>query len=498
MHSAAEESDTWQDLPEFDADLDDPASDEPVEVTLEISELDESDALDRDDSNAQDLDVGVELDLTLDTAQDAGGHDLVLDIGQLLDAQEEQAADQTDDAAGPLDEGATADVPELDERAAAADEDLDADLDDDGLDEALPGMDADEEGDFGEDVSSLWSSDEFVADETLPAWSAQRWAAEGPVLDARALAAITCAQGNVVAGGQEILWQQGERTARLAVDSGSVVSLALGGSRADSVLYVTALGRLLRRRAGGAVEHCDAWRSCEGMTSSRAVVLELSQPSARAPNTVLLRTSTGSLLCSEDFGASFFTVPAPGDVVALSQASDPAWVLVESRTGLTLAEVNVPGRSLRQVPLDRAAELVARGQSLKLAASGSLVAIADEARGVAVSYDAGKSFSLVAGTSNASAWTAGEHAGSTTLWLSVVEESTSRSWILRVTRGLAERVAELGGRAPAGPGRAPEGVEESSDNVRISALCWDDASSLLWGVGGFGIVSWRLPKDGNE
>jgi hypothetical protein len=153
--------------------------------------------------------------------------------------------------------------------------------------------------------------------------------------------------------------------------------------------------------------------------------------------------------------------------------------------------VNVPARSLRQVPLDRAAELVARGQSPRLAASGSLVAIADEARGVAVSYDAGQSFSLVAGTSNASAWTAGEHAGARTLWLSVLEESTSRSWILRITRGLAERIAELAAGAP-------EGMEESSDNVRISALCWDETSSLLWGVGGFGIVSWSLPKDGNE
>jgi hypothetical protein len=491
MQSATEESDTWQDLPEFDASLEDPEIDEPVEVSLEISELEESDALDRDDSSAQDLDIGVELDPTLDSTADTSGQDLVLDIGQLLDTDEEGGGEPADDAAGPLGFDATGDVPAIDERVAAADEDLDADLEEDDLDEELPGMDADEEGDFGDDVSNLWSSSEFVADESVAPWALQRWQEVDQDFAIGALAAVTCAQGTVVAGGREIVWCKDGGSTRGAVEGGSVVSLALGGSGADCLLYATALGRLVRRRAGGSAEGCDDWRVASSLSPSRAVSLELSQPSASAPDTVLLRTSAGQLLCSEDFGSTFFALPAPGSVVALSRQADPPRVLVESSSGLLLAEVDVRRRALQLVPLDRAAAIVGRGQAPRLCTLGSFVAIADEARGVAVSYDAGKRFALVPGTSNASAWAAGGYGGAPSLWLSVLEESTSRSFILRIAAGAAERIAEL--RAPPG-----KDLEESSDNVRVSALCWEPERARLWVVGGFGIVSWCLPKTGNE
>ncbi|HMJ16669.1 MAG TPA: hypothetical protein VK524_34880 [Polyangiaceae bacterium] len=490
MQIAAEESDTWQDLPEFDAGLEDPASDEPVEVSVEIDELDEADALDRDDSSAQDLDVGMELDFALESAQDPATHDLVLDIGQLLDTDDEQAGESADDSSGPLEFDVSVDVPELDEPATLLDEDRDADVEE-TLDEELPGLDADEEGDFGEDVSSLWSASEWAADETLPAWSAQRWISRELGMEHGALNALACANGTLVAGGRELVRYAEGGAVRQAVSGGSVLALSLAGVDFDTIVYATALGRLLRRRTGAPGEACEGWRAAAGLNASDAVQLELGQPSGRAPNTLLLRTSTGKLLYTEDLGASFAELAFDGAALALSRQSDPAWVLIERDAGRALARFEPSARSLEFFPLDAAASFVAGGQQPILCANGSLVAILDEARGLALSYDTARSFARVAGTSNASAAAAGDIDGSPTLWLSTLEESTNRSWIVRVTGGVAERVAELHA-APA------EGLEESSDNVRVSALCWDPQRAMLWGGGGFGLVSWCLPTDGKE
>jgi hypothetical protein len=307
---------------------------------------------------------------------------------------------------------------------------------------------------------------------------------------AGSLNTLSCAYGTLVAGGRELVWRRGEHGARAHVDGGTVQSLVLGGG-GDAILYASALGRLFRRRSGSAAEICDGWLACADITASRAVSLELSQPSAAAPDSVLLRTSNGRLLFTPDFGTSFFRVPTPGTVLALSQRSTPAWVLIETSGRLLLAEVDLTSRALHAVALDRSAEFVARGQAPQLCASGSIVAIADETRGVAISYDAGRSFSLISGTSSTSACTAGEQNGAPCVWLSVLEESTGKSWIVRVASGRAERIAEL----DTSPGGV---VEESSDNVRVCALCWDSERALLWGVGGFGVVSWCLPKAGNE
>ena len=145
------------------------------------------------------------------------------------------------------------------------------------------------------------------------------------------------------------------------------------------------------------------------------------------------------------------------------------------------------GLSWLPVELDEAARRVAAGDAPLLASVGSVIAIADAARGTVVSADSGTTFRRVPGCVNATCLAAGALDGCPTVWAALYHEGSDLTdlCMLDPYAAVARRIAQV--RADAA---RSDPLEESLELARIAALRWDPDMGRLWGVGGFGLRSW--------
>jgi hypothetical protein len=402
-----------------------------------------------------------------------------LDLGPSFDFGEEEA--DTADVFGLAEPGtgrdpdpSEAELPEADER--------------DGMNEApsdlsdadLPELDADDPGDgpaplFGH----LPISDEAPIDRAAVAWIQT---ASG--LPRERCGALAFGTGAFVAGSSDLLWLDPGRTVpvRIALDGTRITSIALLGPDRQVALCVTAFGRLLRRaRQSSDAERLNDWRRTADLGGG-AESLELCQLDSE-PNAVIARLTSGRLLRSDDLGNTFYPLDEALTVFALSPGSSPLAALARDGTELVLSSDG--GKRWSRLGLDGVAREIAGGEAPFLASDGATLAIADAARGVSVSSDAGRTFRRVPGCAGATALSVGVFRGRATAWAALYSEAADRTELalIDVEQARAELIATLRGDA--------EDEADASGAARLERLAWD--GRRLLGVGDPGIVMLEPP-----
>jgi hypothetical protein len=457
------------DLPPLDAE--DPlGEDEASELDDPPAFADEDDLADaRDDSEAADLDIGVEIDapeavaddLEDDPETDAGDDDVSFDDRATDEGEEEGIADdqelEIDDASGEDDGGAegTGELPEdeVDERA-------------------LPDLDDDEPDAAGDDPLAVALLAESEAG-LLP-WAAAPWVilpGAGAAVPCRAVAA--CA-GRVAAAGEVLLFvEEGARAARRVAFGEGAVAVAL---EEDTLYAATARGQLLASRDGAAqAVTIGSWRA--GLRpGDLAGSIEL----AATPGRFWIRAG-GALLCATSPDRPPAVVRDRG-VLAIAASGGVLSAVVLGPDGPSVERFRGDDEGWMEARLSGVAERIAtpspvpspdapRSLRLATAAGGLSVALSDGER-VALSRDGGGSFHVEElGATPAIAF-AGDEAGAPLLAL-VVAEGT---FLVEVPAGgEASRVAEVPG--------ADGGAEAEA------ALAWDASREVAWIASAAGLVA---------
>ncbi len=450
-----------------------------------LTTLDDEDGL--DDEEAADLDIGIELDAPPEDAGDTGS-ELVLDIATLLNLADEEPETGEADETGPVDFDASAGIqaPPGESLAGPAEDGTDEPLED-LVSGDLPELDADSEGDYdGEDAAWLELPD--TRDDEPPPWAEEHWQSDGHIPGV--LNAVALADGELVAGGDELLWwsAQAPSPERLAAGAPGIESLALVGPGSDAVLLATSDHRLLRRfRSAREPQLVAGFGRVVGSSNLGAPRIELCQCSGSAPDVVLARTSTGRLVRSDDGGETWAGVDVRARVIAISPSGAPLALLVEDRTGLSLLSSADTGLSWNLQPLDEAGRRVAGGTAPLLAVLGPVVCIGDSARGLAVSTDGGQSFLHVNGCAGVDALAVGDIDGQTRVWAALYDEPNDHTQLVLVDPALAtaERIAEI--EAPA------LDEDPAHERARVAAIAWDPGRRRLWAAGMGGLRSWAPP-----
>jgi hypothetical protein len=419
----------------------------------------------------------------IDPPSDPGGIDDALpeelDLGPSFDFGEEEA--DTADVFGLAEPGTGRDpepsetaLPEADER--------------DGLDDApadvndadLPELDADDASDGPAPIFGHLS----IADEAPIERAAVAWIQTSSGAPRERCGALAFGAGTLVAGSSDLLWLDPGRTApvRIALDGTRITSIALLGSDRQVALCVTAFGRLLRRaRQSSDAERLNDWRRTADLGGG-AESLELCQLDAE-PNAVVGRLTSGRLIRSDDLGNTFYPLDESLTVFALSSGGSPLAALARDGTELVLSSDG--GTLWSRLELDGVAREIAGGEAPFLASEGSTLAIADGARGISVSSDAGRTFRRVPGCAGATALALGVFRGRTTAWAALYSEAADRTELalIDVERAQAELVATLRGNA--------DDEVDASGAARLERLSWD--GRRLLGVGDPGLVILEPP-----
>ena len=462
--SASEEPEPLDDLPPLDPEDE---RDEPLDTPMDLDELEDTldpDAdVDLDDEGATDLDVGI---AALESEEPAGDdrNELVLDIAELLAVADEETGE--DDAAGPPDFDPSVGLEESAPPIGGPDEEVEHDYD--GIvDEELPGLDADDEGDF--DEAEDWVP-HAALDEPPPSGIDPPWLAQALVAGER-VDVVMALSGLVVSTGASVHCF-GKEQRRLDLGA-RVTSAALSGGM---LLMFTATGQLLRRDlVGDRNEELEGWREAAGARRGDALELELSS-SPFEPGVVLARTNRGGLLRSVDRGTSFSAEDLHARVLGFDAREKPAVLLAETTSGKRLLSSDDGGSSWSASALDEVALAVADGAAVRMAALDDVVALGDLERGLAVSSDGGKSFFRVPGSARLTALCAARLFGEPVVFAALHRDTDDRVLVcmLDVTSRTFVSVAELAG-------------DESSEDARALSLVWDaDRERLLVG-GGFGL-----------
>jgi hypothetical protein len=202
------------------------------------------------------------------------------------------------------------------------------------------------------------------------------------------------------------------------------------------------------------------------------------------PLSVVARLSSGRLLRSDDAGLTWCAVEAPLTAFVVSPTGTPLSAL--SRGGSRLSLSGDGGRSWEPIELTPPALSVACGEAPLVAAAGPVVAIAEAERGLVVSADGARTFSVVAGCSNVTAMSAGFCAERPRVWAALYHEAMDRTSIALVDVARAE--ASVIGVIEVPEALDPEGPGE---RARVERLCWD--GTHLWATGGFGVAVWWPP-----
>jgi hypothetical protein len=142
--------------------------------------------------------------------------------------------------------------------------------------------------------------------------------------------------------------------------------------------------------------------------------------------------------------------------------------------------------------LDRTGSEFARADCPLLTACGELLAIADSARGLAVSADGGTTFVRISGCTNATAlaaWKAEErlHVAAA---LYRDADQVSDIALIDVANGSAECIGVVREDEHARASDDGDGVERA----RVERMAWDAASGRLYVAGSFGLMSFQATE----
>lgn len=492
LETEQDNNDPGNDLPPLD-DAEDHEDEEPgisIDSSALLTTFDDEEGL--DDELATDLDIGIELDAPPEDTEETDS-ELVLDIATLLNLGDEEPQAGEPDETGPVDFDASAGIqaPPGESLAGPAEDGTDEPFEDLVAGD-LPELDADSEGDYdGEDAAWLALPDS--RDDEPPPWAEQHWNGDTQVRGI--LNALALAGGELVAGGDQLVWWSADAASPATLEAGAhgVESLSLVGPGFDAVLLATRDHRLLRRfRSAREPQLVAGWGRVVGSGHLGAPRIELCQCTSSAPDVVLARTSSGRLVRSDDGGETWAGVDVRAKVIAIAPAGAPPALLVEDRTGLSLLRSADTGLSWSLQPLDEAGRRVAGGTAPLLGVSGPVVAIGDSARGLAVSTNSGAAFSHVDGCAGINALCVGELDGQVRVWAALYDEPNDHTHIVLVDPALAtaERIAEI---------EAP-GLEEEPalEHSRVAALRWDPVRRRLWAAGMGGLRSWTPPGNGDS
>lgn len=468
--------------------LESTASSEPSEEDDELTDAELGESFDLtpphpdedafDTEEASDLDIGADLDeLEAEEDEDGSGLDIGDEADELLPVQDADLDERADDALetdSVLDEPLP-DTMDWDRDDAEGPESTFAEL---GV-PALPALAVEDDGENDldpgpENLPTAW----LTGDEPRPALCARAWQALNGAPSLEACSALAVADGVVVAASTDLFWFTPGTLTPLRLEAGSsrIASLALTKPGWEYAVCATASGRLLRRgRLAAASEELRAGRDLlSGAPGAES--LELCQPGAAFPHTLLVRTARGVLFGSDDDALTFRRL-TERRVRAVSPGGSPVFAL--SADG-ALLQSSDGGASFEAIELTATIRELASSETVLVTGCGSVVVLGDANVGVAVSADSGRTFQRIAGTWGVSAIAAGELDGRTRVWAALHDDS-ERTFIVEVDplTGHAETIALLE--------LASTEDEDATEGSRVVRLEWDAAQRRLWLAGGFGI-----------
>jgi hypothetical protein len=386
----------------------------------ELAELSALDGDDDDSEDAEELDVGFDLSsLEHDSSSEAVA-DLGMDVGDLLMRIED--GQPGDDRVGlpGLDISEGVREAEFDGMAAAAGEGLGEPLED-LVDEELPGLDADAEGDFEEgDFGHL-----EVVDDARPTALAGVWHVEQ--VETGEQSQVAAVGMGVAALGAKLAFHRpgfAPRSVPLPARATTLTTLD------DSVLVATVTGKLFRARPDGHLEALSAFeRDAPRALSSMPYGV---QAGGNADGIALL-LDTGEVVVSADAGDTFLRLETDRPLHALSACGSVACdsddlLFVETGLRLPLPPEVQRSRSAGHVLVARRADTL-------------LVAVPEI--GVMHSKDGGQSFDRIVGTQGACALALEDRR----LWVGVFGTAFQDAAVLQVdlSTGAAHTACTLAG-----------------------------------------------------
>lgn len=472
-----EDTEELEELPPLD-----PSSDEEhegpddSELTPLLTPLEED--VDLDEERAvPDVDLGLEVP---DEPPDRDeGHEVVLDIQSLLSLADEDDHDQDADRSGPEQLDPAADISDVDEPIVGSlEEGTDEPLEDLVSDD-LPELDADEPGGLDNDAS--WLSSDALRDEDLPEASERPWRVARVDAALTELEALALGGGRLWVGGHELWSFERDGSARRSELGVHVLGLTALGT---GVVALTPAGLLEAVTPGSEARRLGGFREALGLASDAPAPLTIGRLGEAESNALLVAADESRIAVSRNGGASFEGAEVGGRIVAVSRGA-PTRLVVQGAEGPALLELDAQG--FRRTLLDAEAEEAAGGELALLGSLGEVVAVASRDRGLALSSDAGRSFSRVPGCLHTTALELGTREGRPRVWLAVFVESEERSLVIEVdvaTRS-AEIVAELTGADDVAP--------SDDDDGRVCALAWDADHGWLWAAGQSGLFRLDSP-----
>lgn len=459
-----EDADDEFNLPPLDSDEDD--HDQAAEEHDELPPLADDPGADPfDDATAADLETGIDIDVEETSSDDNEPAEDRIDTGHL------------DDSLLTIGVNAGGDS----DHDGMSDEDHeDSDIDDDGFndddggaegtgeaiedeieEDELPELDADEQGDYEEDVLA----DLLLMEATeggLPPWEAMSWEiAEGagaPV----PCSALAIAAGRIVAAGDVVLIvDEGAHAVHKTSFGSGAVSVAVNE---DMIVLGTRRGGLLVMPTGASsASPLAGWRS-----SSAPIDL------AATPGRVWIRS--GETLWSMSTPTTPPVLTRDRGVLAIASTGATLVALTRTSEGFALERLRGDDEGWQVTPLGTPERALLEAGSVKMAvaAGGRRIALGAK-EGIRLSSDAALSFHSIALPGTIAMAFAGDDERAPLLSL-VANEGDSTACMVQIpVEGAPARLISLGGASPAQ-------AALPSDNPAFgpAAIAWDAARDLAW------------------
>ncbi len=429
-----------------------------------------------DDEEASDLDIGISLADLDDDGDNDDAHDL--DIGLSVGDRSEPESSGDDDAEGPADYDPSTTVESLGEIGLGDDAQGTEEPMDDLVTENLPALDADHEGEAGDDLEGF--SVAMGLDEEPPEWAPKPWSP--PLVISRAPVTQFVDLGDsLLAIGREM--QRVDRgSASVSTCLEEIRAVSSGVARDGRVLLATAMGELFDADPDGELRgKLGSWRPALGPRFAPDERLEL----ARSGRVVLARSIGGRVIRSTDDGESWAVVDTGcvAEAIAGSEAGLAIWgrgptgsVLATSQEGIDWVTRPASG------PLGP-------NSTPMLAVTSAFVATAHPLSGLDLWKPGVAKPTHIARTTTVSAMAAG--LDGSVVYLALHSDTTDRSDIAKVEpdSGAVVRIAtmELDAHTDA--------LGNLVDRSRIECIDMD-ASGDLWVGGELGIALWRVGGTG--
>ncbi len=401
-------------------------------------ELDELSALEGDESEewgADELDVGIDLSQLDGDGPAEASTELVLDIGQLLTDTED--ADPSDDSVGlpDFDESEGVQEPDLEPLGAEAEEGLEEPLED-LVDDELPGLDADSEGDFDDDEFG----DLDIVDDERPPAAANPWQVREVDWEEHTQV-VSIGMGIAALGPCLAFHRAGSTPRRVTLPARATVLAAAD----DSVLVATVTGKLFRARPDGHLDELETLH--RDVVGERSYVVQAGTEADR----VALLLDNGQLVTSQDGGASFVSCDNPRPVHAVASSGSLA---------CDSEELIFPYMAAR-LPLPAAMARREASESLLVAHRGQIAVVATPALGVFLSRDECRSFQRIVGSHGVSSVMLDD----STLWIGVTGTAFHDPCVLaaELADGNCSTILELEGRR----GEAVTGIARAEHDGRL-------------------------------